>query len=161
MIGFLNLVLQYNGYYVRFWLSRCRFDSCRDYEIRVQLSWWQRWSPKPEVGGSNPSTRASMELWCRWLFARWTENPEALVRLKVAPQICSYNSFMNCYFKFIICSYSTTVSASVFQTEDASSILVSCSIYNAVVVQLEVHIALPSQRLTRVRFSSTALIWVE
>ena len=68
-----------------------------------------------------------MELWCRWLFARWTENPEALVRLKVAPQICSYNSFMNCYFKFIICSYSTTVSASVFQTEDASSILVSCS----------------------------------
>ena len=70
-----------------------------------------------------------MELWCRWLFARWTENPEALVRLKVAPQICNYNSFMNCYFKFIICSYSTTVSASVFQTEDASSILVSCSIY--------------------------------
>ena len=69
-----------------------------------------------------------MELWCRWLFARWTENPEALVRLKVAPQICSYNSFMNCYFKFIICSYSTMASASVFQTEDASSILVSCSI---------------------------------
>ena len=35
---------------------------------------------------------------------------------------------MNCYSKFIIRSYSTTISASVFKIEDVNSILVSCSI---------------------------------
>lgn len=82
----LRIVLSYNGYYVRFWLSRCRFDSCRDYKYGFS-------SVGGSVGLQNQRSEVrtlqpvQMELWCRWLFARWTENPEALVRLKVAPQI--------------------------------------------------------------------------
>ena len=109
----LNIVLSYNGYYVRFWLLRCRFDSCRDYECGFS-------SVGGSVGLQNQRSQVRIlqpaqnkELWCRWLFARWTENPEALVRLKVAPQICSYGEMVN---------------ISDFQSEDASSILVSCSI---------------------------------
>ena len=109
----LNTVLSYNGHYARFWLLRCRFDSCRDYKCgfssvggSVGLQ-----NQRSEVRILQPVQMRSYSV--GGYFARWTENPEALVRLKVAPQIRSYGEMVN---------------ISDFQSEDASSILVSCSI---------------------------------
>ena len=142
----LNIVLSYNGYYVRFWLLRCRFNSYRDYKCGFS-----------SVGGSVGLQNQRPEVRILQPVQAWSYGVGGCLLAGLKIQRPLFNSRWLRDF----CSYGEMVNISDFQLEDASSILVSCSIYNAVVVQLEVHIVLPRQRLTRVRFSSAALIWVE
>ena len=69
-----------------------RISSQEGYAIFIfymvsMAEWIRRQFVALVYAGSNPVGHPILELWCRWLFARGSEKPEAAFRLREAPQI--------------------------------------------------------------------------